>query len=125
MPTKRRSRQVSPLEFYGLAAIAMVAAGTFLLYRRYSWSPVEAWFITVNIEAMLFFGYDKVLAWSGRNRVPEKVLFGLSFIGGSPGGLAAMILFWHKIKKPNFQRVFWAIVVLQVFVGSVWFFMIR
>ena len=124
MPRKR-SRYVSPLEFYGLASTMMVVIVAFLLHLRYSLDLVEAWLITANVVTVLFFGYDKLLAWSGRNRIPEKVLFGLSFIGGSPGGLAAMLIFWHKIKKPNFQRVFWAIVVLQTFVGSIWVFMIR
>ena len=122
---KRRSGPVSPLEFYGLAAIAIVVAVSLLLHLRYDLSLLVSWLITVNIEAALFFGYDKLLAWSGRNRIPEKILFGLSFIGGSPGGMISMLIFWHKVRKASFQRVFWAIVVLQVFVGSVWFFMIR
>ncbi len=103
----------------------MVVAIAFLLYKRYDLSLLASWLITANGVTILFFGYDKLLAWSGRNRVPEKVLFGLSFIGGSPGGLVSMLIFWHKIRKTSFQRVFWAIVVLQFFVGSVWFFMIR
>ncbi len=124
MPRKR-SRYVSPLEFYGLASTVMVIIVAFLLYRRYSLDPIEAWLITANVVTVMFFGYDKLLAWSGRNRIPEKVLFGLSLIGGSPGGLVSMLIFWHKIKKSSFQRIFWAIVILQTFVGSVWVFMIR
>ena len=122
---RRRARHVSPLEFYGLAGTLMVVVIAFLLYKRYDLSLLASWLITANGVTILFFGYDKLLAWSGRNRVPEKVLFGLSLIGGSPGGLVSMLIFWHKVRKANFQRVFWAIVVLQVFVGSVWFFMIR
>ena len=123
--SRRKARPVSPLEFYGLAGIAMVIIMSFLLYRRYSWDPLEAWLITVNIVAAFFFAYDKMLAWSGRLRIPEKVLLVLVLIGGSPGALVSMLLFWHKIRKTDFQRIFWAIVVLQIFVGSVWFFMIR
>ncbi len=123
--SKRRSRQVSPFEFYGLASAMMVIIVAFLLYRRYSMDPIEAWLITANAVTILFFGYDKLLARSGRNRIPEKVLFGLSLIGGSPGGLVGMVLFWHKVKKSAFQRIFWAIVILQVIMACIWFFTIK
>ncbi len=123
--SRKRSRYVSPLEFYGLASITMVIIVAFLLHRRYSLDPLEAWLITTNVMTVLFLGYDKLLAWGERQRIPEKILLGLILVGGSPGGLAGMLIFWHKIKKSSFQRIFWAIVILQIFVGSVWVFMIR
>lgn len=123
--TPRKTRRISPLEFYGLAGIAMVAGIFFLLCRRYSWDPLEAWLITVNAIALLFFGYDKLLAWGGRLRIPEQVLLGLALVGGSPGILAGMLLFWHKIRKNDFQRILAAVMILQCFVFGIWYFMIK
>ena len=122
---RRQPRPVSPLEFYGLAGIVIVVAISFLICHRYSWDPLEAWLITVNIVAFLFFGYDKMLAWSGRRRIPEKVLLGFALVGGSPGILVGILLFWHKIRKNLFLRALGAIMVLQCFVASIWYFMIR
>lgn len=123
--SRRTRRPVSPLEFYGLAGIVIVVAIFFLLCRRYDWDPLEAWLVTVNTIAFLFFAYDKLLAWSGRQRVPEQVLLGFALAGGSPGILAGMLLLWHKIRKASFKRMLAAIMVLQCFVFSIWFFMIR
>ncbi len=103
----------------------MVVAITFLLNSRYSWEPVEAWLITVNVVAAMFFGYDKLLALNNRKRIPEKVLFGLVLVGGSLGGLVSMTIFRHKVKKTSFQRVFWMIVVVQVVIVGIWYIVIR
>ena len=119
---RRRARHVSPLEFYGLAGPLMVVAIAFLLYKRYDVSLFASWLITANVVTILFFGYDKLLAWSERQRIPEKVLLGLSLIGGSPGGLASMLLFRHKVRKASFQRVFWTIVILQAIGICIWYF---
>ena len=100
----------------------MVVAIAFLLYKRYDVSLFASWLITANGVTILFFGYDKLLAWSERQRIPEKVLLGLSLIGGSPGGLASMLLFRHKVRKASFQRVFWTIVILQAIGICIWYF---
>jgi uncharacterized membrane protein YsdA (DUF1294 family) len=45
---------------------------------------------------------DKQKAKKNRWRIPEKVLLGISFIGGSLGGIIGMYLFRHKTKHPLF-----------------------
>ena len=55
-----------------------------------------------------------VRAGTGAPRVPEVVLHGLTFAGGSLGAYAAMKTFRHKTIKGQFRIVFWLIVVVQV-----------
>lgn len=52
--------------------------------------------------AFLLYGYDKLCAINDMRRVPERYLFGVSLLGGAAGGLMAMVIFRHKIRKPVF-----------------------
>jgi len=112
-PPRRRRQPVSPFEYYTVVGAAIIAAGTFLMNTRYSWDLWEAYLIVVNILALVYYTLDKVLAWGHRQRIPEKTLLALALVGGSPGGLAGMVLFQHKIRQMNFQRTFWLIVLIQ------------
>lgn len=49
----------------------------------------------MSLLAFVFYGADKLKAKKGAWRVPEKVLLGLSFFGGAPGGILGMLLFRH------------------------------
>jgi len=62
--------------------------------------------ITINIIEFLAMGIDKYQAKNNKWRIPEKSLFLLAFIGGSPGGILGMILFHHKTKKVSFKILF-------------------
>jgi len=112
-PPRRRRQPVSPFEYYTVVGVTVIAAGTFLLYTRYSWDLWEAYLIVVNTLALVYYTLDKILAWGHRQRIPESTLLALALVGGSPGGLAGMVLFRHKIRKMNFQRAFWVIVSIQ------------
>ena len=122
MPARK---PVSPFQYYSTAAILLIAAGTFLLHERYSLETLESYLIIINSVSFLYFVSDKFLARLGRKRIPENVLFGVVLAGGSPGGLAGMLLAWHKVSKISFQRTFWMIVLLQAIIGCIWFFAIR
>lgn len=52
------------------------------------------------LSAITFIVYivDKILAKIDAWRVPEKVLLGLSLVGGAIGGLVAMLIVRHKTK---------------------------
>lgn len=52
------------------------------------------------LSAITFIVYivDKILAMNDAWRVPEKVLLGLSLVGGAIGGLVAMLIVRHKTK---------------------------
>ena len=67
-------------------------------------------------------GLDKWKAQHGRWRVPERVLFGISFLGGGLGFFLGMRLFRHKTRHLSFNILIplsialWAaiLVVLQL-----------
>ncbi len=58
--------------------------------------------ILINLVTFLVFAVDKKRAQRGRWRIPEAWLFGLSFFGGSFGGLLSMYIMRHKTSKINF-----------------------
>jgi uncharacterized membrane protein YsdA (DUF1294 family) len=64
--------------------------------------PLSFYLLVINVLTFCVFGLDKYLAIAQRRRVPIVTLLGLSFLGGSVGGLLAMVLFRHKTKKPYF-----------------------
>ena len=64
---------------------------------------LEIYLIAVNLITFVIFGVDKLAAIKGRTRIRERTLLLLAFIGGSIGGLSAMYLLWHKIRKLKFK----------------------
>ncbi len=54
--------------------------------------------LIINILAILVMGLDKRRARNQAWRIPEKILFFLSIIGGSLGSVAGMYLFHHKTR---------------------------
>jgi uncharacterized membrane protein YsdA (DUF1294 family) len=108
-----------PETSHGLAALVLallLTALPFLLFPvGLSWPHLlAAWLVGVNLTTFGYYGYDKAQARSSARRVPEVVLHGLAFAGGSPAAWLAMRLFRHKTVKGRFRLVFWAIIVLQV-----------
>ena len=68
--------------------------------------------LAVSLINFIVYGVDKLKAKSGAFRVPEKVLLGLSFLGGALGGILAMNLFRHKTK----HWYFWVVNVLSLII---------
>lgn len=60
------------------------------------------WCAAWSVAAFAVCGWDKRCARKGRWRVPERVLWLLSAIGGAAGMLAGMGVFHHKTKHPAF-----------------------
>lgn len=58
--------------------------------------------ISINIVTFLVYGIDKNKAKNKQWRIPESTLIFLSLIGGSLGGLMAMVIFKHKLSKKLF-----------------------
>ena len=58
-------------------------------------------------------GLDKWKAQHSRWRVPERVLFGVSFLGGGLGFFIGMRLFRHKTRHWYFQFGFPVLLLLQ------------
>ena len=55
-----------------------------------------------NLVVFCVYGYDKRCAIRNKWRVPEKVLLGLAFLGGSLGAYLGMSVFRHKTKHTRF-----------------------
>ena len=70
--------------------------------------------IVVNISAVAVYGWDKLSAKQGWQRVPEKILLLLALLGGSVGAMAAMTLFRHKTRHLKFIYGVPMIFVLQI-----------
>jgi uncharacterized membrane protein YsdA (DUF1294 family) len=113
------ARRMTAQTFHGvvaLAASAVLAALVFLLLRlSHTWyNALAAWLAAVNVVAFGYYGYDKARARLGSGRVPEVVLHGLVFAGGTLGAYAGMRYFRHKTIKASFRFLFWFLVVVQV-----------
>jgi uncharacterized membrane protein YsdA (DUF1294 family) len=111
--------RTSPRTYHAAVALVLTLAmsGMLLfLFRPVSgWPPyLAAWLVSINIVAFGYYGYDKARARGAASRVPEVVLHGLTFLGGSIGAYAGMELFRHKTIKGSFRIVFWFIAVLQL-----------
>jgi len=95
--------------FFGSAFLLAVA-----LYAGLVANPWIAWLLAVNLVTLFTFWYDKLIAGSKRQRVPEKVLLGLALVGGTPGAILGMQQFRHKTAKASFKRKLRLVVGFQL-----------
>ena len=72
-------------------------------------------FLALSLLTFLLFGYDKNAARLNQRRIPERVLLGLSILGGAAGGLAGMLSFRHKTRKSYFWIILLAALCLHIF----------
>lgn len=70
--------------------------------------------IVINIVSFLVVLYDKNRAINEQFRVPEKVLFLLTLIGGSAGIFAGMRMLRHKSSKNSYKLTVSIIVMIQI-----------
>ena len=57
----------------------------------------------MNLAGIIAMGSDKRKARLGQWRIPEKTLFLIALLGGSPGCIYGMYHFHHKTKHPTFR----------------------
>jgi uncharacterized membrane protein YsdA (DUF1294 family) len=112
------AKRMRPEVYLGLLALLFVAVGVALLFAAgrfaLTWYHLLAcWLVSINLVTFAFYGHDKVQARGERGRVPEVVLHGLVFLGGTLGACLGMRLFRHKTIKAGFRLVFWMIAVMQ------------
>lgn len=69
--------------------------------ERYA-QPILAYLGAASFLTFVVFGLDKRRAAKKQQRIPEAVMLALSCLGGSLGGLLAMVLFRHKIRSIQF-----------------------
>lgn len=60
------------------------------------------------------FAIDKIVAIERKPRIRIVTLLGLSFVGGSIGGIIAMYLHRHKTRKDYFTVGLPLIIVMQI-----------
>lgn len=61
--------------------------------------------LSLSVITFIVYAVDKILAINDAWRVPEKVLLGVSLLGGAIGGLVAMLLVRHKTKHWYFYAL--------------------
>lgn len=98
-------------------------------YERYnglgSWKIMREiiyYLFIVNVVSILFMYADKKRAIRGEYRISEKVLLGLSVMGGSLGIWFGMHSFHHKTKKTIFKYGVPIILSIQIILYIVYTF---
>ena len=76
--------------------------------------------LIINAAAFLLMLIDKWKAKNNRWRIPERVLFGSAFLGGSIGAIAGMYTVRDKSKHLSFVIGMPAILAAQIFL-AIWF----
>ena len=78
----------------------------------------------MNVLGVAVMWSDKRRARLHRWRIPEKVLFGVSLLGGSAGTWAGMYLFRHKTKHWYFRYGLPALLIGQLALAALlgWYF---
>ena len=86
-----------------LLVLLMLVTFLFVLLGLVGWlAPVT---LTMSALSYILFGLDKRSAECGKWRFPEWLLLATSVLFGATGSLCAMLLFWHKVRKPKFWIV--------------------
>lgn len=75
--------------------------------QNWVWLAGAAWYVAVNLAALVVFAWDKRAAVRGARRVRERTLLGLVWLGGFAGGLAAMRWARHKTRRWVFRLTPW------------------
>jgi uncharacterized membrane protein YsdA (DUF1294 family) len=74
-----------------------------------------SYLVIINLITFFYFGWDKMRSEIPEaRRIPEKILWLLSLLGGSVGALLGMNFFRHKTKKLSFQAIIAIIICLQI-----------
>jgi uncharacterized membrane protein YsdA (DUF1294 family)/cold shock CspA family protein len=99
----------------GVGSALLLLAGLAIVFQRPASLPlwIALWVAAFSLATYGVYAYDKAQAQGHGLRVPELVLHLLGALGGTPGAFAAMRLLPHKLKKPQFQVIFWLIVAAQ------------
>ncbi|MGA9636992.1 DUF1294 domain-containing protein [Flavobacterium sp.] len=80
------------------------------------------YFLLLNVLAFILTAYDKRQAIKQKRRISEKVLLSFVLFGGTIGSGLGMLTFRHKTSKPFYLWKFWTIVVVQILITFVLFF---
>ncbi len=110
----------NPKKYFIIFATVLIVILAIILFYFVRLRMKYAWFVSINLITLLFYGYDKNRAKNDGSRIPEIVLHLLALIGGSPCALFGQIYFRHKIRKWSFMAVFVITVIVQIAVIAYW-----
>lgn len=78
------------------------------------------YFVLLNFIGFFSMFLDKRKAKKHKRRIPEKTLFLIALLGGSPGSILGMHLFHHKTRHWYFRWGMPSILILQI-AGGIYF----
>ena len=103
-------------------ALAALPIGFSLAYIWDTGNPIPlALYMFLSVLCIIFYGADKKRALQEDWRMPESYLHIFNLMGGWPGSLLVQRRFRHKHKKPSYQRIFWAIIILHYALWAAYF----
>lgn len=96
----------------------------FLIFKGIIRSFAWIYIIIVNVVALGYMFYDKLLASLGKSksRVSENKLLSIALLGGAPFMLLSMFIFRHKLLKPKF---FIGVPIIFILNLIVYYFILR
>ena len=119
----RSTLPMSPYRLFGalatVATILLMTIGMVVFSLSWLWS----YLIGINLTTLALYLYDKTVAGSGALRVPERILHAAELGGGTPAGFVGQRVLHHKSAKGSYQRTFWMIFFVQVFVVAGLYFL--
>ncbi|PIC65272.1 hypothetical protein CSV79_03110 [Sporosarcina sp. P13] len=68
----------------------------------------------LSVWAFVAMGYDKKQAQKKKQRIPERNLWLLAFLGGGVGAYFGMQVFHHKTRKTTFRVGFLLLAMLDI-----------
>lgn len=74
---------------------------------------LTAYVLVLNFIAILLMGLDKRRSRRGAWRIPERTLFLVAFLGGSPGAIFGMLFFRHKTRHLRFMLGLPMVLIVQ------------
>ena len=72
--------------------------------------------IIINVISGLVFAYDKTASIKDKQRIPERTLHLLEFLGGVFANLILIYILGHKSKKPRYYMWTWIYLIVWIFV---------
>lgn len=126
----RKSVKQNMMSRVFVVCIFIIQTVFFLMYKGYRAEVLnfEVWKVftehkyvliylgIINVVTFIAFAIDKLNAIGHRSRIRIVTLLGLTFMGGSLGGLLAMYLLHHKTNKDYFTVGIPLIILMQVVV---------
>ena len=122
---KQLSWWANPVCRFGVLIFGLATALTVLISWAFSLHLLLSWLIIINLVTPLTYLYDKMIADSGRTRVPETVLLLLALAGGTVTALVAMFALHHKTAKGRFQFSFLLVAFAQMAAIIIYYVLIK